>query len=89
MLEFSIRIQNNKGMHARASAKFVETVESFNANCEIQKDGMKVSGDSIMGILMLAASKGSVIKVTAWGDDSQLLVKALKLLINNKFDEES
>ncbi len=89
MIEFDIIIRNNKGMHARASAKFVETVESFDAQCEIAKDGMIVGGDSIMGLLMLAASKGSYIKVKTWGNDSKLLADAIRILINNNFEEDS
>ena len=89
MTEFDILIRNNKGLHARASAKLVETVEAFDSECEISKDGMTVSGNSIMGLLMLAASKGSYIKVKAWGNDSLLLVDAIKSLINNHFEEGS
>ena len=88
MIEFEIMIVNTKGMHARASAKFVETVEAFDAECEVTKDGITVSGASIMGLLMLAASKGSLISVKTWGNDSQLLVDALTILINNNFEEE-
>ena len=89
MIEFDILIRNTRGLHARASAKLVETVESFDSDCEVSKDGMTVSGDSIMGLLMLAASKGSHIKVKAWGSESLLLVDAIKNLINNNFEEES
>ena len=89
MIEFEIMIVNTKGMHARASAKFVEKVEAFDAKCEVTKDGITVSGASIMGLLMLAASKGSYIRVKTWGNDFQLLADALAILINNNFDEES
>lgn len=89
MTEFEIIIRNDRGMHARASAKFVERVESFDAQCEISKDGMNVSGDSIMGLLMLAASKGSSITVKVWGADCDLLAESLKALIDNNFEENS
>ena len=89
MTEFDIMICNSKGLHARASAKFVETVELFDAQCEISREGVTVSGDSIMGLLMLAASKGSYLKVKIWGKESVLLADAIKNLINNKFEEES
>jgi phosphocarrier protein len=56
MTEATLQIINEKGLHARASAKFVEVVEGFDATAEVRKDGMTVSGDSIMGLLMLAAS---------------------------------
>ena len=88
MTEFDIMIRNSKGLHARASAKFVETVELFDAQCEISKEEMTVSGESIMGLLMLAASKGSYLKVKAWGKESVLLADAIRDLINNYFDEE-
>tara|TARA_A100001011_G_scaffold329457_1_gene354725 strand:- start:554 stop:823 length:270 start_codon:yes stop_codon:yes gene_type:complete len=89
MKEFQIKIVNEKGLHARASAKFVETVESFDSRCEITKDGITVSGDSIMGLLMLAASKGSFITVKVWGNESDLLMTSLKSLINRNFEEDS
>ena len=88
MIEFEIMIVNTKGMHARASAKFVETVEAFDAKCEVTKDGITVSGDSIMGLLMLAAAKGSFISLKTWGNDSKLLADALTELIANNFEED-
>ena len=89
MTEFDLVIKNKKGLHARASAKLVELVESFDAQCEISKQNMTVSGDSIMGLLMLAASKGSSIKLKLWGKDQNALEVALRDLINNNFGEES
>ena len=89
MTEFDIMICNRKGLHARASAKFVETIEMFDAQCEISKEEITVSGDSIMGLLMLAAAKGSYLKGKTWGKESVLLADAIKNLINNKFEEES
>lgn len=57
-MQFTLLIENDKGLHARASAKFVETVERFDASAQVSRDGMDVSGDSIMGLMMLAAAKG-------------------------------
>lgn len=83
----TLEIQNEKGLHARASAKFVETVERFKARAEVSKDGMTVSGDSIMGLLMLAAAKGSTISVSTSGADAAPLMDAIATLIDNKFGE--
>lgn len=84
-----LAIINEKGLHARASAKFVETVEAFEAEAEVSRDGMSVSGDSIMGLLMLAASKGTSIKVETKGKDAAELAKALEDLVNNRFGEDA
>lgn len=88
MIEFNLMIQNKKGLHARASAKFVEIVESLDAECEISRNDMAVSGDSIMGLLMLAATKGSFVKVKAWGAQYKELEKAIRNLVNNRFGED-
>jgi phosphocarrier protein HPr len=69
LIEKTLKIVNEKGLHARASAKFVECVEKFDARAEVTKDGMSVSGDSIMGLLMLAASRGTTIDVKTSGAD--------------------
>ena len=82
-------ILNDKGLHARASARFVEVVEKFASEVIVEKDGLEASGSSIMGLLMLAASKGTSIKVTLNGNDAEELVLALEELINSKFGEES
>ena len=82
-------ILNDKGLHARASAKFVEVVEKFESEVIVEKDGLEASGSSIMGLLMLAASKGTSIKVTLNGSDAEELVLALEELINSKFGEEN
>ena len=81
-------ILNDKGLHARASARFVEVVEKFESEVIVEKDGLEASGSSIMGLLMLAASKGTSIKVTLNGNDAEALVLALEELINSKFGEE-
>lgn len=83
----TLEIQNEKGLHARASAKFVETVERFDARADVSKDGMTVSGDSIMGLLMLAAAKGCTIDVSTSGTDAAQLMEAIAALIDDKFGE--
>ena len=87
MSERILKIVNEKGLHARASAKFVEVVESFDASAEVSKDGMSVSGDSIMGLLMLAASRGTSITVKASGQQAAALLEALDQLVKNLFGE--
>ena len=82
-------IINEKGLHARASARFVEVVEKFECEVTVEKGGLEASGSSIMGLLMLAASKGSTIKVTSHGKDSEELISALDILINSKFGEDN
>ena len=82
-----MEIINVKGLHARASAKFVEVVEQFEATAEVSKDGLSASGDSIMGLLMLAASKGTTIEVRTSGPEADKLSSALKDLVENCFGE--
>jgi phosphocarrier protein len=88
MTQRSLRIVNEKGLHARASAKFVECVEGHDAQAEVSKDGMTVSGDSIMGLLMLAASRGTTIDVRTSGPDAAGLIDALDRLVANRFGED-
>ncbi len=83
----SLRIINEKGLHARASAKFVEVVEGFDARAEVSRDGSSASGDSIMGLLMLAASKGTTIEVQTSGPDAVALANALEALVADRFGE--
>ena len=83
-----MNIINEKGLHARASAKFVEVVEDFDASAQVSKDGMTVSGDSIMGLLMLAASRGTSIEVTTSGTQAAELSDALAALVANRFGED-
>ncbi|KAJ56910.1 phosphate ABC transporter permease [Actibacterium mucosum KCTC 23349] len=82
-----LAITNEKGLHARASAKFVETVERFNADATVSKDGISTSGDSIMGLLMLAASKGTSIEVETSGPEADGLASALAALVADRFGE--
>jgi phosphocarrier protein HPr len=81
-------IINEKGLHARASARFVEVVERFDAEAEVSRDAMVVSGDSIMGLLMLAASKGTSIEVRTSGAQAAQLADALQALVADRFGEE-
>ena len=82
-----LEIKNEKGLHARASAKFVETVEAFDASATVTKDNQSASGDSIMGLLMLAASKGTTIDVVTSGTQANELANALKTLVDDLFGE--
>ena len=88
MAQLSLKIVNEKGLHARASAKFVEVVEDFSAQARVSRDGMSVSGDSIMGLLMLAASRGTTIEVATSGPQSDALAAALKALVAGRFGED-
>ena len=81
-------IVNEKGLHARASAKFVDMVEQFDASATIEKDGVDACGDSIMGLLMLVASKGTQVVITTEGAQAQELLNALGALIANRFGED-
>ncbi|WP_295311537.1 HPr family phosphocarrier protein [Roseobacter sp.] len=83
----TLEIVNEKGLHARASAKLVELVEGFDASAEISRDGISASGDSIMGLLMLAASLGTFIEVETSGPDAEALADALTALVADKFGE--
>jgi phosphocarrier protein len=82
-----LKIENIKGLHARASAKLVEVVEGFDASAVVRKDGMDADGDSIMGLLMLAATIGTFIEVETTGPDAEALSKALAELVADKFGE--
>ena len=84
----TLRIINEKGLHSLASAKFVEVVESHDAAAQVSKDGMTVSGDSIMGLLMLAASRGTSIDVATSGAEAEKLADALEALVANRFGED-
>jgi phosphocarrier protein len=82
-------IVNKRGLHARASAKFVQMVESFDAQITVSKDGTTVGGTSIMGLMMLAASTGCTIEVAAAGKQALEALEALEQLVANKFGEEA
>jgi phosphocarrier protein len=81
-------IMNELGLHARAATRFVQTANRFSAEVEVEKDGQKVNGKSIMGVLMLVAAKGSTITVRSSGEDAAQAMDALGALIRSKFDED-
>ncbi len=83
-----LKIINEKGLHARASAKFVDVVEQFDAQATVEKDGLDATGDSIMGLLMLAASKGTFVQVTTTGPQAAELMQALDALVADRFGED-
>ena len=83
-----LRIVNRKGLHARATAKFVQCVERFDARIKVTRCGETVGGDSIMGILTLGAGVGSTISVAAWGDEAEAALEALAALVGARFGEE-
>jgi phosphocarrier protein HPr len=82
-------IINQRGLHARASAKFVQLASGFDASVHVEKDGVKVGGTSIMGLMMLAASPGYSIRVTASGPEARQVIDALEQLVASRFGEES
>lgn len=83
----TLEIVNEKGLHARASARFVELVEAHDAAAVVSRDGLSANGDSIMGLLMLAASKGTTIDVVCTGADADLLMAAIADLVADCFGE--
>jgi phosphocarrier protein len=87
MAQRRLRIQNLKGLHARASARLVEVVEAHDAGATVSKDGQSASGDSIMGLLMLAAGIGSEIEVETEGPEADKLMDAIAALVADKFGE--
>ena len=83
-----LTIVNEKGLHARASAKLVELVEEFDADAVVSKDGIDVTGDSIMGLLMLTAARGTQIEVKTSGNDAEALADAIEALVADRFGEK-
>src|SRR5690348_15697808 len=83
-----VEIVNKKGLHARASAKFVQTAEQFSAAITVTRGSENVGGTSIMGLMMLAAGPGSHITIRASGSDAAAAVDALCALVSNRFGEE-
>lgn len=83
-----LKIVNEKGLHARAAAKLVEVTESFDATAEVSQNGQSTGADSIMGLLMLAASKGTTIDIQASGPDAAALADAVEALIADRFGED-
>lgn len=87
MASRSVEIVNEKGLHARASAKLVEVVEAHDAEAQVCRDGVCASGDSIMGLLMLAAARGSRIEIETRGPEADALADALERLVADRFGE--
>jgi len=88
LLSREIEILNELGLHARPAAMFVKLANEFNCDIMVEKGSEQVNGKSIMGIMMLAAGKGSVIKVVARGEDAQEALDDIEKLIQSKFGEE-
>ncbi len=88
MIKRKLIIKNKMGLHARPAALFVETASKYDADVTISKDGLEVNGKSIMGVMMLAAEKGSEIVLKAHGKDEGGVMQALTDLLEGKFDEE-
>lgn len=88
MLRKEFLIINKLGLHARASALFVKTASRFSADVKLAKEGVEVNGKSIMGIMMLAASKGTTVTLTINGNDEDDALQTIGELINNGFGEE-
>lgn len=87
-LSAELEIQNKKGLHARAAAAFVKTIENLDADVTVERIGQVVNRTSIMGLMMLAAAKGTTIKINASGKEAEAAMAALTNLINSKFGEE-
>ena len=86
--ERTVEILNKRGLHARASAKFVKLASSFEAEVQVSKDGQSVDARSIMGLMMLAAGPGSTIHIAAEGDQAHEALEALCALVAARFDED-
>jgi len=84
----TVEICNQKGLHARAAARFVKTAAQFEADIWVRKNGTAVSGRSIMGLMMLAAASGALVEISATGPDAATAVETLARLIECKFDED-
>ena len=82
-----LKISNKRGLHARASAKFVSCVEQYDCDIRVSKDGHVVGGTSIMGLMMLAASKDSIIHLTASGPEAEKALEAVAALVGSNFGE--
>ena len=84
----TVEIVNERGLHARASAKFVKLAGSFDAEIQVARDGQSVDARSIMGLMMLAAGIGSSVEISAEGPEAEQALEALCELVANRFDEE-
>ena len=84
----TVEIINKRGLHARASAKFVKLAADFDAEVTVTRDGQHVDARSIMGLMMLGAGPGSVLELTAQGDQAEEVLEALAELVGNRFEED-
>lgn len=87
MIESELHIINKYGLHARSTAKLIATASSFGSDIQIGNDSKMVNAKSIMGVMMLAAKKGTVLRLTAEGDDAALAIASIQALAANCFDE--
>lgn len=87
-VSLTVRVANKRGLHARASAKFVTLASGLPATITVRKDGQEVVGTSIMGLMMLGAALGDDIIITAQGEDAQTALAAVVELVENRFGEE-
>ena len=87
MASRDVEISNRLGLHARAAARFVHTASSFTSHIQIERDGQQVDGKSILGLLLLAATQGAQLRITAEGDDADDAVSALCALVEDHFGE--
>jgi len=87
-LRRTVLIVNERGLHARASAKFVKTAAQFDASVTVSRDGATVEAQSIMGLMMLAAGQGSMVDLAAEGPEAEQALEALAALVENRFEEE-
>ena len=87
-LSKEVEIVNKLGMHARAAAKFVQLATRFECNIDLERNNKRVNGKSIMGVMMLAANKGSCVTIHADGSDAESGINELESLINNRFNED-
>ena len=83
-----LTICNQKGLHARAAAAFVKCIYDIDAEVVVEKDGQQADGTSILSLMMLAATKGSIIKIIANGNEAEIALEKLTALINNRFGED-
>jgi len=88
MKKKDLLIENKLGLHARAAAQIVKTTSAYASKITLFKDGLEVDGKSIMGIMMLAAAKGSTVMVQTHGDDEELALSGLEQLFREKFGEK-
>ena len=88
MIDEEVQVGNRLGLHARAAAKFVHVANGFQARISVSKDSTRVDGKSILGLLTLAAGRGSRLRVAAEGEDAQAALRALVDLVRGRFGEE-